>query len=167
MWREPRQPWEGYLRSVDGNAGKLLNNDLPQAEWRATISISIIGSFRGAKAMMQGSRYFDPPPEDEEIRLLSLHDSQLRAPQFRSLGLTQIPKFGIVLVLVVGALECRDRKETDVLQLICSVSLIAKRSGFSRTRTTTSTIPQFRSLGLTSRAAVSEGSSLCPVLLCP
>jgi len=89
--------------------------------------------------MMQGSRYFDPPPEDEEIRLLSLHDSQLRAPQFRSLGLTQIPKFGIVLVLVVGALECRDRKETDVLQLICSVSLIAKRSGFSRTRTTTST----------------------------
>jgi hypothetical protein len=135
MWREPRQPWEGFLRSVDGNVGKLLNNDLPQAEWRATISISIIGSFRGAKAMMQGSRYFDPPPEDEEIRLLSLHDSQLRAPQFRSLGLTQIPKFGIVLVvvLVLGALECRDRKETDVLQLICSVSLIAKRSGFSRT----------------------------------
>jgi hypothetical protein len=28
----------------------------------------------------------------------------------------------------------RDRKETDVLQLICFVSLIAKRSGFSRTR---------------------------------
>ena len=56
--------------------------------------------------MMQGSRYFDPPPEDEEIRLLSLHDSQLRTPQFRSLGLT-------------------------------------------------------------SRAAVSEGSSLCPVLLYP
>ena len=57
--------------------------------------------------------------------------------------LTQIPKFGIVLVLVVvlvlGALGFRDRKETDVLQLICSVSLIAKRSEFSRTRTTTST----------------------------
>ena len=54
--------------------------------------------------------------------------------------LTQIPKFGIVLVvvLVLGALGFRDRKETDVLQLICSVSLIAKRSGFSRTRTTTS-----------------------------
>ena len=68
--------------------------------------------------MMQGSRYFDPPPEDEEIRLLSLHDSQLRAPQFRSLGLTQIPKFGIVLVLVVGALGFRDRKETDLPQLI-------------------------------------------------
>src|SRR5271166_6127169 len=32
------------------------------------------------------------------------------------------------------------RKETDVLQLICSVSLIAKRPGFSRTRTT----PQIR-----------------------
>jgi hypothetical protein len=91
--------------------------------------------------MMQGSRYFDPPPEDEEIRLLNLHDSQLRAPQFRSLGLTQIPKFGIVLVVVfvLGALGFGDRKETDVLQLICSVSLIAKRSGFSRTRTTTST----------------------------
>src|SRR5271157_776666 len=57
-------------------------------------------------------------------------------------GLTQIPKFEIVLVLVVvlvlGAWGFRDRKETDVLQLICSVSLIAKRSGFSRTRTTTS-----------------------------
>jgi hypothetical protein len=40
--------------------------------------------------------------------------------------LAQIPKFGIVLVLVVvlvlGALGFRDRKETDVLQLICSVS---------------------------------------------
>src|SRR5271169_6702253 len=52
--------------------------------------------------------------------------------------LTQIPKFGIVLVLVVvlvlAALGFRDRKETDVLQLFCSVSLIAKRSGFSRTR---------------------------------
>ena len=97
--------------------------------------------------MMQGSRYFDPPPEDEEIRLLSLHDSQLRAPQFRSLGLTQIPKFGIVLVLVVlvlGALECRDRKETDVLQLIGSDSLIAKRSGFSRTRGDTRTTRQIR-----------------------
>jgi hypothetical protein len=46
-------------------------------------------------------------------------------------GSTQIPKFGLVLVLVVvlvlGALGFRDRKETDVLQLICSVSLIAKR----------------------------------------
>src|SRR5271166_5532337 len=54
--------------------------------------------------------------------------------------LIQIPKFGIVLVvvLVLGALGFRDRKETNVLQLICSVSLIAKRSGFSRTRTTTS-----------------------------
>src|SRR5271165_1840272 len=56
-------------------------------------------------------------------------------------GLTQIPKFGIVLVLVVvlvlGAWGFRDRKETDVLQLICSVSLIGKRSGFSRTRTST------------------------------
>jgi hypothetical protein len=41
-------------------------------------------------------------------------------------SLAQIPKFGIVLVL--GALGFRDRKETDVLQLICSVSLIAKRS---------------------------------------
>ena len=45
------------------------------------------------------------------------------------------PEFGIVLVLVVvlvlDALGFRDRKETDVLQLICSVSLIAKRSGFS------------------------------------
>ena len=30
--------------------------------------------------------------------------------------------------------EFRDRKETDVLRLICSVSLIAKRSGFSRTK---------------------------------
>ena len=55
----------------------------------------------------------------------------------RSRGkLTQIPKFGIVLVLVVvlvlGALGFRDRKETDALQLICPVSLIAKRSGFSR-----------------------------------
>jgi len=41
---------------------------------------------------------------------------------------TKIPKFGIVLVLVVvlvlGALGFRDRKETDVLQLICSVSLM-------------------------------------------
>src|SRR5271165_3685696 len=43
----------------------------------------------------------------------------------------------------------RDRKETDFLQLICSVNLIAKRSGFSRTRTTTSTrtTPQIRNLG--------------------
>ena len=37
-------------------------------------------------------------------------------------------EFGIVLVvvLVLGALGFRDRKETDVLQLNCSVSLIAK-----------------------------------------
>ena len=41
-------------------------------------------------------------------------------------------------MLVLDALGFRDRKGTDVLQLICSVSLIAKRSGFSRTRTTTS-----------------------------
>jgi len=60
---------------------------------------------------------------------------------------SKIPKFGIVLVvvLVLGALGFRDRKETDVLQLICSVSLIAKRSGFSRT--TTRTTPQIRNLG--------------------
>jgi hypothetical protein len=32
-------------------------------------------------------------------------------------------------VLVLGALGFRDRKETDVLQLICSVSLIAKTIG--------------------------------------
>jgi hypothetical protein len=38
------------------------------------------------------------------------------------------------VVLVLGALGFRDRKETDVLQLICSVSLIAKRSGFPRTK---------------------------------
>ena len=63
-------------------------------------------------------------------------------------NLTQIPKFRIVLVL--DALGFRDRKETDVLQLIYSVSLIAKRSGFSRTRTTTNTrtTPQLRNLGL-------------------
>src|SRR5271157_1303174 len=73
--------------------------------------------------------------------------------------LTQIPKFGIVLVLVVvlvlGALGFRDRKETDVLQLICSASLIAKRSGFSRTRTTTSTRTrlQFQSLLLNQSAS--------------
>ena len=56
----------------------------------------------------------------------------------------------VVVVLVLGALGFRDRKETDVLQLICSVSLIAKRSGFSRTRTTTSTrtTPQIRFSGL-------------------
>ena len=56
--------------------------------------------------------------------------------------LTQ-PKFRIVLVvvLVLGALGFRGRKETDVLQLICSVSLIPKRSGFSRTSTRTT--PQF------------------------
>ena len=67
-----------------------------------------------------------------------------------SFVLTQIPKFGIVLVLVVvlvlGALAFVDRKETDVLQLICSVSLIAKRSGFSRTTTSTRTTPQIRNL---------------------
>jgi hypothetical protein len=34
-----------------------------------------------------------------------------------------------VVVLVLGALGFRDRKETDVLQLICNLSLIAKRSG--------------------------------------
>jgi len=48
----------------------------------------------------------------------------------RLLILAQIRKFGIVLVLVVvlvlGALGLRDRKETAVLQLICSVSLIAR-----------------------------------------
>ena len=46
-------------------------------------------------------------------------------------SLAQIPKFGIVLVvvLVLGALGFRDRKEIDVLQLICSAGLIAKRSG--------------------------------------
>ena len=45
--------------------------------------------------------------------------------------LTQIPKFGIVLVvvLVLGALGFRDRKETDVPQL-----LIAKRYRDSRGR---------------------------------
>src|SRR5208337_5628946 len=61
--------------------------------------------------------------------------------------------FGIVVVLVLGALGFRDRKETDFLQLICSVSLIAKRSGFSRTRTRTTTstrtTPQIRNLGST------------------
>ena len=36
-------------------------------------------------------------------------------------------------MLVLGSLGWGDRKETNVLQLICSVSLIAKRSGFSRT----------------------------------
>ena len=48
----------------------------------------------------------------------------------RRARLTQIPKFGVVLVLVVvlvlGALGFRDRKQTDVLQLICSVSLICE-----------------------------------------
>ena len=34
------------------------------------------------------------------------------------ISLNQIPKFGIVLVLVVGALGFRDRKETDLPQLI-------------------------------------------------
>src|ERR1700726_4842012 len=63
------------------------------------------------------------------------------ARAWTGVGLNPNSEFGIVLVLVVvlvlGALGFRDRKETDVLQLICSVSLIAKRSGFSRTRTTT------------------------------
>src|ERR1700738_2768767 len=78
--------------------------------------------------------------------------SRTEATVFTEFFLTQIPKFGIVLVvvLVLGALRFRDRKETEVLQLICSVSLIAKRSGFSRTRTTTGTrtTPQIRNLGL-------------------
>jgi hypothetical protein len=65
--------------------------------------------------------------------------------------LTQIPKFGIVLVvvLVLGALGFRDRKETAVLQLICSVSMIAKRSGFSRTTTSTRTTPLVKARYLT------------------
>src|SRR6202043_3444270 len=71
----------------------------------------------------------------------------LTCPLLPAEELSQFPKFGIVLVLVVvlvlGALGFPDRKETDVLQLICSVSLIAKRSGFSRTT------PQIRNLGLT------------------
>ena len=64
-----------------------------------------------------------------------------RVPTFKP----QIPKFELVLVvvLVLGALGFRDRKEADVLQPICFVSLIAKRSGFSRTRTTL----QIRNLG--------------------
>src|SRR5580700_8104417 len=72
------------------------------------------------------------------------------ARAWTGVGLNPNSEFGIVLVLVVGALGFRDRKETDVLQLICSVSLIAKRSGFSRTRTTTSTrtTPQIRNSGL-------------------
>src|ERR1700738_4432418 len=70
--------------------------------------------------------------------------------------LTQIPKFGIVVVLILGALGFRDRKETDVLQLICSVSLIAKRSGFSRRRTTTST----RTIVLWLHCAVREARSI-------
>jgi hypothetical protein len=78
--------------------------------------------------------------------------------------LTQIPKFGIVLVvvLVLGALGFRDRKETDVLQLICSVSLIAKRSRFSRTTTT----PQIRNLDLSgdNQQNVDEGSGLRSIL---
>jgi hypothetical protein len=53
-------------------------------------------------------------------------------------------------VLVLGALGFRDRKETDGLQLICSVSLIAKRSGFSRTT------PQIRNLGLTRCSPLSD-----------
>ena len=57
------------------------------------------------------------------------------------------PNEGAFVVLVLGALGFRDRKETDVLQLFCSVSLIAKRSRFSRMRTTTT--PQIRNLELT------------------
>src|SRR5580704_2972422 len=58
------------------------------------------------------------------------------ARAWTGVGINPNSEFGIVLVvvLVLGALGFRDRKETDVLQLICSVSLIAKRSGFSRTR---------------------------------
>ena len=64
------------------------------------------------------------------------------------------PEFGIVLVLVVvlvlDALGFRDRKETDVLQLICSVSLIAKLIGILEDEdddeTSTRTIPQIRNL---------------------
>ena len=76
---------------------------------------------------LRSPRRYESCPEPTD-----LHPSFLKS-------LTQIPKFEIVLVLVLGALGFRDRKETDVLQLICSVSLIAKRSGFSRTSTTTST----------------------------
>ena len=58
--------------------------------------------------------------------------------------LAQIPKFGIVLVLVVvlvlGAWDSVTAKRS--MELICSVSLITKRSGFSSTRTT----PQIRNL---------------------
>jgi hypothetical protein len=60
----------------------------------------------------------------------------LTCPLLPAEELTQIPKFGIVLVLVVvlvlGALGFPDRRETDVLQLICSVSLIAKRDSRGR-----------------------------------
>ena len=57
----------------------------------------------------------------------------------------------LVVVLVLGALGFRDRKETDVLQLTCSVSLIAKQSGFSRTSTTRTTL-QIRTLRVATRA---------------
>ena len=74
-----------------------------------------------------------------------------RVPARPALHVSRSLSVGIVLVLVVvlvlGALGFRDRKETDFLQLICSVSLIAKRSGFSRTSTTTRTILKFRNLG--------------------
>jgi hypothetical protein len=60
----------------------------------------------------------------------------LTCPLLPAEELTQIPKFGIVLVLVVvlvlGALGFPDRRETDVMQLICSVSLIAKRDSRGR-----------------------------------
>ena len=62
----------------------------------------------------------------------------LTCPLLPAEELTQIPKFGIVLVLVVvlvlGALGFPDRRETDVMQLICSVSLIAKRDSRGRGR---------------------------------
>jgi hypothetical protein len=61
-------------------------------------------------------------------------------------------------VLVLGALGFRNRKETDVLQLICSVSLIAKRSGFSRTSTTTRTrtTPQISKFRLKEESAAAQ-----------
>jgi hypothetical protein len=53
------------------------------------------------------------------------------------------------------------RKEPDFPRLFCSVMLIAKSSGYSRARTTTSTTrsPQFRSLGL------SGGTTIRPRVL--
>ena len=68
------------------------------------------------------------------MRQKQLESSRFCARFSRCISLNPNSEFGIVLVvvLVLGALGFRDRKETDVLQLICSVSLIAKRSGFSR-----------------------------------